>query len=121
MAVQQRKLFCMPSNKKRNLIMKKISIVIPVYNKELYLNQCVDSICRQSYENLEIILVDDGSNQKCARMCDEYLQKDSRIKVIHKENGGARAFFGKCSVARKKSREMRFYRYKYMIIFIQSQ
>ena len=69
--------------------MKKISIVIPVYNKELYLNQCVDSICRQSYKNLEIILVDDGSNQQCARMCDDCLQKDSRIKVIHKENGGA--------------------------------
>lgn len=65
-----------------------ISVVIPVYKVEEYLNRCVDSVINQTYENLEIILVNDGSPDNCPKICDEYAKKDSRIKVIHKENGG---------------------------------
>lgn len=65
-----------------------ISIIIPVYNVERYLHQCVDSVLKQTYTNLEIILVDDGSPDTSPAICDEYAQKDKRIKVIHKENGG---------------------------------
>ena len=64
---------------------KKISVVIPVYNVEKYLRRCVDSVLSQTYENLEIILVDDGSPDGCPQICDEYAQKDSRIRVIHKK------------------------------------
>lgn len=65
-----------------------ISVIIPVYKVEEYLDRCVKSIQKQTYENLEIILVDDGSPDNCGKMCDEYAKEDSRIKVIHKENGG---------------------------------
>lgn len=65
-----------------------ISVIVPVYNVEGYLKECVDSIINQTYWNIEIILVDDGSPDNCGIICDEYLKKDSRIKVIHKENGG---------------------------------
>lgn len=65
-----------------------ISVIVPVYNVEKYLYRCVKSIVNQTYENLEIILVDDGSPDNCPKMCDEWAEKDSRIKVIHKENGG---------------------------------
>ncbi len=65
-----------------------ISVIVPVYNVEQYLDQCVQSIVNQTYKNLEIILVDDGSPDNCPAMCDAWAQKDSRIKVIHKENGG---------------------------------
>lgn len=65
-----------------------ISIIIPVYNVEEYLSRCIDSVLNQTHKNLEIILVDDGSADNCGKICDEYAQKDSRIKVIHKENGG---------------------------------
>ena len=65
-----------------------ISVIVPVYNVEEYLPRCVDSILAQSYENLEIILVDDGTKDNCDKICDEYAEKDPRIKVIHKENGG---------------------------------
>ncbi len=65
-----------------------ISIIVPVYKVEKYLNRCVDSIINQTYKNLEIILVDDGSPDNCPKICDEYAKKDDRIKVIHKENGG---------------------------------
>ena len=65
-----------------------ISVIIPVYKVEEYLDECVLSVIRQTYANLEIILVDDGSPDNCPRMCDEWATKDSRIKVIHKENGG---------------------------------
>lgn len=65
-----------------------ISVIVPVYKVELYLSRCVDSIIDQSYENLEIILVDDGSPDNCGKICDEYAKRDNRIKVIHKENGG---------------------------------
>lgn len=65
-----------------------ISIVVPIYNVEQYLPRCIDSIINQTYKNLEIILVDDGSPDNCPKICDEYAKQDSRIKVIHKENGG---------------------------------
>lgn len=67
----------------------KVSVIIPVYNVEKYLNRCIGSIVNQTYKNLEIILIDDGSPDNCPQMCDEWASKDSRIKVIHKENAGA--------------------------------
>ena len=65
-----------------------ISVIVPVYNVEPYLDRCVQSIVDQTYTNLEIILVDDGSPDNCPALCDAWAEKDSRIKVIHKENGG---------------------------------
>ena len=65
-----------------------VSVIIPVYKVELYLQQCIESVINQSFQNLEIILVDDGSPDNCPQICDEYAKKDNRIKVIHKENGG---------------------------------
>lgn len=67
---------------------KKISVIVPVYKVEQYLEECLDSIIHQSYTNLEIILVDDGSPDNCPQICDRYAEKDSRIIVIHKTNGG---------------------------------
>ena len=67
---------------------KLISVIVPIYNVEEYLNECVDSILNQTYKNLEIILVDDGSTDKSGIICDDYAKIDSRIKVIHKKNGG---------------------------------
>ena len=68
---------------------KKVSIVVPVYNVEKYLQYCIDSLVSQTYLNLEIILVDDASTDNCPAICDEAARKDGRIKVIHKNNGGA--------------------------------
>lgn len=65
-----------------------ISVIIPIFKVEKYLNRCVDSIINQTYRNLEIILVDDGSPDNCPQICDDYAEKDNRIKVIHKINGG---------------------------------
>ena len=65
-----------------------ISIIIPIYKVEDYLDRCMQSVLRQSYTNLEIIIVDDGSPDNCPAMCESYQKKDARIKVIHKENGG---------------------------------
>lgn len=65
-----------------------ISVVIPIYNVEQYMRECVDSVISQTYCHLEIILVDDGSPDNCPAICDEYAKKDCRIKVIHQENGG---------------------------------
>ena len=62
----------------------KVSIIVPIYNVEQYIRKCVDSILNQTYDNLEIILIDDGSPDKCGKICDEYAEIDSRIKVIHK-------------------------------------
>ena len=66
----------------------KISISVAVYNGEKYLNKCVDSLLAQTYKNIEVILVDDGSTDSCPAICDEYAQKDPRVKVVHKKNGG---------------------------------
>lgn len=66
----------------------KISVIIPVYNVEKYIHQCVDSVLCQTYKNIEVILADDGSTDNCPLICDEYAEKDGRVKVIHKQNGG---------------------------------
>lgn len=68
--------------------MKKLSVIMPVYKAEEYIYKAVDSILNQTYANLEVILVDDGSPDNCGKICDEYAEKDSRVKVIHKKNGG---------------------------------
>lgn len=68
--------------------MKLISIIVPVYNVEKYLGECIDSILSQTYQNLELVLVDDGSPDNSGKICDEYADKDKRIRAIHKENGG---------------------------------
>lgn len=68
--------------------MPKISIIVPIYNVEEYLPRCIDSILAQTFKDFELILVDDGSLDNCGKICDEYAQKDDRIVVIHKENGG---------------------------------
>ena len=68
---------------------KKISIIVPVYNVRVYLPKCIDSILKQNYNQLEIILVDDGSTDGSGELCDKYTTKDSRVKVIHQRNGGA--------------------------------
>ena len=65
-----------------------VSIIIPVYNVEKYIDRCIKSVINQTYEKLEIILIDDGSPDNCPEICDKWSQTDSRIKVIHKKNGG---------------------------------
>ena len=65
-----------------------ISVIIPVYNVELFLDECIKSVIGQTYNNLEIILVDDGSPDNCPQICDDWEKKDSRIKTFHKTNGG---------------------------------
>lgn len=69
--------------------MPLFSIIVPVYKAEKYISECVDSVLAQTFEDFELILADDGSPDRCPEICDEYAKKDSRIKVIHKENGGA--------------------------------
>lgn len=68
--------------------MDLISIIVPVYNVENYLKRCLDSILMQTYSSFEAIVIDDGSTDKCPQICDDYAKKDSRIRVVHKENGG---------------------------------
>lgn len=70
------------------MVKELVSVVVPVYNVEKYLDRCISSIVGQTYTNLEIILVDDGSPDNCPQMCDEWAKRDGRIKVIHKENEG---------------------------------
>ena len=65
-----------------------ISVIVPIYKAEAYLEECVQSIRNQTYQNLEIILVDDGSPDRCGEMCDAFAREDYRIRVFHKENGG---------------------------------
>ena len=69
----------------------QISVIVPVYKAEKYLPSCIDSILAQTFTDFELILVDDGSPDNCGAICDEYAQKDKRVKVIHKENGGVTA------------------------------
>lgn len=67
---------------------KLVSIIIPVYNVELYLEQCINSVIYQTYKNIEVILVDDGSTDQSGTICDHFAEKDNRVTVIHKNNGG---------------------------------
>lgn len=73
---------------KKSTVEKIVSVIVPIYNVENYLCNCIDSILRQTYFRLEIILIDDGSPDNCGLICDDYAKKDERIKVVHKENGG---------------------------------
>ena len=68
--------------------MIKFSIIVPVYNVEQYLKDCIESILKQSFENYEILLIDDGSTDRSGLICDEYVSSDSKITAFHKENGG---------------------------------
>ena len=67
---------------------EKVSIIVPVYNVEKYFDKCIESILRQTYKNIEVLIVDDGSTDTCGMKADEYAKRDSRVKVFHKENGG---------------------------------
>lgn len=89
---------------------EKISVIVPIYKVERYLNRCIKSIVNQTYSNLEIILVDDGSPDRCGFICDKWMATDKRIKVIHKKNGGL-------SSARNKGIELSTGKY---IMFIDS-
>lgn len=71
--------------------MPKISVIVPIYKVEPYLQRCVDSILAQTFQDFEIILIDDGSPDRCPKICDEYVEKNDRIHVIHQENGGLSA------------------------------
>jgi glycosyltransferase involved in cell wall biosynthesis len=77
-----------PQQTQEEIMSELVSVIVPIYKVEPYLRPCLDSILAQTYHNLEIILVDDGSPDSCGAICDEYAEKDSRIRVIHKENGG---------------------------------
>ena len=66
----------------------KISVIVPVYNTEMYLHRCIDSVLAQTYKDFELLLIDDGSKDSSGAICDEYAARDSRVKVFHKENGG---------------------------------
>lgn len=68
--------------------MPKVSIIVPVYKAEKYLNRCIDSILAQTFTDWELLLIDDGSTDRSGDICDEYAKKDTRIRVFHKENGG---------------------------------
>ena len=68
--------------------MAEISVIVPVYKVEPYIHKCVDSILGQTFSDIQVILVDDGSPDRCGDICEEYARKDTRIQVVHKENGG---------------------------------
>ena len=71
--------------------MSKISVIVPVYKVEPYIRKCVDSILGQTFSDIQVILVDDGSPDQCGKICDEYAKQDSRVHVIHQENKGVSA------------------------------
>ena len=71
--------------------MPKVSVIVPVYQAELYLRSCVDSILSQTFSDLEVFLVDDGSPDDCGAICDEWAARDSRIRVLHQKNRGGGA------------------------------
>ena len=71
--------------------MPRLSVIVPVYNVETFLPACIDSILSQTFRDLELILIDDGSPDACGRICDKYAEKDTRVRVIHQENRGVSA------------------------------
>ena len=73
---------------KKDGMSKTVTVVIPIYNVEKYLNRCIESVIGQTYENLEIILVDDESPDNCPQICEDWKNRDNRIKVVHKKNAG---------------------------------
>lgn len=79
------------SERERKMSEDKISVIIPAYKVEAYIGKCIESVAGQTYDNMEIILVDDGSPDRCGEICEEYAQKDARIKVVHRQNGGLSA------------------------------
>lgn len=82
-------MFCLLNFVLGNFMNKPlISVIVPVYNVEKFLSRCLNSILAQTYNNLEVILVDDGSTDNSGKICDDYALKDKRIRVIHKQNGG---------------------------------
>lgn len=86
---------------------EKVSVIIPVYNSEKYLEQCIKSVVNQTYKNLEIILVDDGSTDGSAELCDRFSEEDSRVVVIHKSNGGVSSARN-CGIARARGKFLVF-------------
>lgn len=80
--------FVWESKERRGDYAMKFSMIVPVYNVEAYLNRCVDSLINQTYTDIEIILVDDGSTDNCPKICDDYAKKDARVKVMHQKNRG---------------------------------
>ena len=66
----------------------KVSVIVPLYNAEKFAKRCIESVLKQTFQNYELILVDDGSKDRTGEICDQYAEKESRIKVIHKKNGG---------------------------------
>lgn len=66
-----------------------VSVIVPIYNSDVYLNRCIDSILNQTYRDIEVILVDDGSTDNSAKICDDYQKNYSRVRAFHKSNGGA--------------------------------
>ena len=74
--------------REKTLTDKKISVIVPVYNVENYVDRCIKSIVNQTHKNLEIIIVDDGSPDRCPEICDRWAKSDNRIQVIHKRNEG---------------------------------
>ena len=72
--------------------MKKIGIVVPVYNVGMYLERCITSVLNQTYKNIELVLVDDGSTDNSGKICDDYEKRDGRVHVIHQDNHGVLCF-----------------------------
>ena len=70
------------------MMLPKVSVIVPIYKAEAYLNKCVDSLLVQTLKDFELLLIDDGSPDNSGEICDRYAQKDSRVRVFHKENGG---------------------------------
>lgn len=80
----------------------KVSVIVPVYNVEKLLQRCIDSILAQTFTDFELLLIDDGSKDKSGVICDEYAEKDARIRVFHKQNGGVSSIriFGRLLIRR---------------------
>ena len=84
-----------------------ISVIVPVYQAECYLGRCIESVLHQTYSNLELILIDDGSRDASGRICDEYAEKDKRIRVIHRKNSGV-AVTRNCGLAEARGKYISF-------------